>query len=563
MMLSNSFIILFITLTSYVCAILDAPTILNNGKGVLCSPIQSKPNKPSKSYIKLKTQHLKYEDNLQSIQALIFHYPDIVNFTAIPTLEEFAQLYPNEKKVLYKTMLTDDHKFNVNAESGYNVDKTKFWEGELSSKNDVVFKISQSGIYCVYIAPILENDQKEKLGAVDFKVPIVFKNYYGNLSYPMYLIYSTIKYVVVISIIMFIVLFNYILRFKIGENFQNLNSISVISKGILFLILAPFICLDIFQGFVFWCINNFLETDSKSFIMSTLFFINETIDSIYSSFRNYVVLLFAMGFGVIYYYNGNSNNYRLFPQESFRKITAFLFINIIALIVNNILNYLFLSQDYQIVGLFSTMGSPASTTSGFDTNDNNNNFLMLSNTIVSLFQLCWFVLSVIFYFKTKKTIATFPSASDPDSNQKVVSAFRKSFFVIMVLPIITAIIGGLISGILTLRSFSNVPDFPQNSNRDLVYQSALMIIMLENSLGKFIMPIVYSTLFYYFTLILSIFFIWIKDNNGLIYSEDDPVAYADVSNFNISDDDDNGPTEEETQVDNAQEEHQEEEPVRI
>ncbi|KAI5965250.1 uncharacterized protein KGF55_001470 [Candida pseudojiufengensis] len=534
-----SIIILLFSISSYAYALLDPPTIATNERGLVCSPVQLNPKNPLKSYIKLRTSSLRepeIKDKLK-IEALIFHYPDIVNFTSIPTLEEYTTLYPKDKESLYKKMLTDDDKFDLTAESGFEVDKSKIYEGDLTTTTeDIIYQIPQSGIYCVYIAPIFKNKQDEKL-SLNFKVPIVFKNYYGNLAYPIYLVYSQLKYTIVVSIIMFIVLFNYILRFKIGENFKNLNSISVISKGVLFLILAPFIVICIYNGFVFWLINSFLETDEKSFIITVLLFISETAEFIYSNFRSYIVLLFSMGFGVIYYYNGNSQNYRLFPQDSFRKITALLFFNIGLVIFTNLLNYLFPTTKNEIFGMFANVGS-SSTTLPFNGKDKKTNFMLLLNTLVSLFQLCWFILSIVFYFKTKKTIATFPSSSDFDSNAKVTSAFNKSFFVIMILPIITAIVGASISGYFAVQNFDKFPDFPQNTNREPVYQSAITVMILENALGKFIMPLVYSGLFYFFCLILSIFFIWIKDNNGLIYCEDDPVAYADVSNFNISDDED-------------------------
>ena len=42
------------------------------------------------------------------------------------------------------------------------------------------------------------------------------------------------KYVIVLAIILFIYLLNYILKFKVGKDFKDLDSVSVISKAVIF-----------------------------------------------------------------------------------------------------------------------------------------------------------------------------------------------------------------------------------------------------------------------------------------------------------------------------------------
>lgn len=50
-------------------------------------------------------------------------------------------------------------------------------------------------------------------------------------------------------------------------------------------------------------------------------------------------------------------------------------------------------------------------------------------------------------------------------------------------------------------------------------------------------PMLISSWVYFFTAVIAIFFIWIKDNNGLIIDRnvDDPIEYANVSQFDVSD----------------------------
>ncbi|KAG5419344.1 hypothetical protein I9W82_003111 [Candida metapsilosis] len=503
-------IVLLLAFSSLVAAV-DKPTILTYKEGVFCSPVERTKN-IDKAYIELRANKDVID---KKIPGLIFHYPEIVNFSSVPILEVFTQLYANNKDHLYKQMLNDEGKFKLDAAEGYSVDDSKYWSGVIDK--DVKFAIPTSGIYCVYIAP----DQEKEF---DFKLPIVFKNYYGNLNYVEYLIYSQLKYVIALAIILFAALFNYILRFKIGKDFQNMDSISVISKTIILLILAPFIAIYIFDWFVLLLRNNFETSCQKSFILSVLRFFSRFGDSVYNAFTSYAVLLFSMGFGVIYYHNGNSQHYRLFPQESMKKLTAFFFLNIIVLFF------------YAL----SLQGTSTSHLVGIQQNTLDSKFTALIGGLASLFGLSFYVLSVIFYFKTKKTIATFPPAADAESTDKIVTAFNRSFFVILVLPMITGLLAGIIAGIFMVKSVGDAPDFPQHTDRDTVYQSAMAILVYENSFKGILLPIVWSNWLYFFALIISIFFIWIKDNNGLIVDQNanDPIEYADVPNFDISDGED-------------------------
>lgn len=503
-------IVLLLAFSSVVAAI-EQPTVLTYKQGVFCSPVQRTKN-IDKAYVELRANKDVID---KKIPGLIFHYPDIVNFSSVPILEEFTQLYPNNKDHLYKKMLNDEGKFELDAAKGYSVDDLKYWSGVIDK--DVKFAIPTSGIYCVYIAP----DQEKK---TDFKLPVVFKNYYGNLNYVEYLIYSQLKYVIALAVVLFAALFNYILRFKVGKDFQNMDSISVISKTIILLILAPFIVVYVFDWFVLLLRNNFERSDQKSFILSVLRFFSQFGDGLYNSFTSYAILLFSMGFGVIYYYNGNSQNYRLFPQESMKKITAFFFVNIVVLLLY----------------FLSLQGTSDNYLVGVQQNAYGGKFIVLMGALTSLFSVSYFVLSIIFYFKTKKTIATFPPASDAESTDKTVSAFNKSFFVILVLPFITGFLAAIIAGVFMVKAAGNVPDYPQHTDRDLIYQSALTILMYENSFKGILLPLVWSSWIYFFSLIISIFFIWIKDNNGLIVDQNanDPIEYADVPNFDISDGED-------------------------
>lgn len=114
-------IVLLLAFSSVVAAI-EQPTVLTYKQGVFCSPVQRTKN-IDKAYVELRANKDVID---KKIPGLIFHYPDIVNFSSVPILEEFTQLYPNNKDHLYKKMLNDEGKFELDAAKGYSVDDLKY-----------------------------------------------------------------------------------------------------------------------------------------------------------------------------------------------------------------------------------------------------------------------------------------------------------------------------------------------------------------------------------------------------------------------------------------------------
>ena len=75
------------------------------------------------------------------------------------------------------------------------------------------------------------------------------------------------KYVIVLAIILFIYLLNYILKFKVGKDFKDLDSVSVISKAVIFSFIPIYSCQFLY---VDWVIleNNFFDTSKDSMLMN-------------------------------------------------------------------------------------------------------------------------------------------------------------------------------------------------------------------------------------------------------------------------------------------------------
>ncbi|EMG49889.1 hypothetical protein G210_5188 [Candida maltosa Xu316] len=166
-------------------------------------------------------------------------------------------------------------------------------------------------------------------------------------------------------------------------------------------------------------------------------------------------------------------------------------------------------------------------------------FSSIFTVLVGLFSITWSILTIYNYFQTKKAIAKFPpSSTDADSTEKVVSAFRKSIYVILVLPIVVMFIGGFIGAYKFSQKITegSLPKEPIGRPQD--YESVLTFFSMENSLEDFLSPVLISNWVYFFATVVFLFFIWIKDNNGLIIDRNvnDPIENADVSQFDVSSD---------------------------
>ncbi|RCK66977.1 hypothetical protein Cantr_02596 [Candida viswanathii] len=499
----------FVTLLLPLIYGLDVnPTVLNSKSGAICSSVQQH---KGKGHIKVHGHNLPQD---VKVPTFVFHYPDLLNFTNVPRVESYYKEYPDN---LPKDLFSGD-KFNIVPEERSDFNDAKVFNGYVDSTRDAEFIVPQTGIYCVYIGKV--DDAKAT-------IPVVFKNSYGNLDYPSYLIYSQLKYVIIAAIGLFVYLFNYILRFKVGEDFKNLDSISVISKAVIFLVLTPYILVYIYYWFSLFLRNNFINSSQDSMLVSLASFVSEFLVQAYGAYTHGLLLLFSMGYGVIYYHNGNSHHYRLFPRKTFGKVVAFLVVYLVVLYAYFLLiNHP--SEQYPYLSGFGNLGSLDESSSSWSS---------VLASLVGLFSLILFILTMYNYFQTKKTIAKFPpSANDPDSTQRVVDAFRKSILIFMVLPIVVGIIGGVIGAVNMVRGLvDTIPDQPPNRLDD--YESVLNFIALESTFGSLVQPVLVSQWIYFFTAVVAIFFIWIKDNNGLIIDRNvnDPIEYADVSQFDVSD----------------------------
>lgn len=503
-----------------------AGTHLNyQDQGVYCDLV-SYDNKREAS-IGLRVDQLKLKDeklaDTLKIPALILRYAHATNFSNMVSIEQFGKEYSAKKDLIP----VKENKFDLKlADSSDKVDESKIFNGYLTKKDGAHFKVKESGVYCVYIEPPTD------VGISDLTIPIRITNSHGYLEYLKYVPYSQNKYGILIGLALTGFLFHYIVKNKLGENFQNLNEISLISKGVILFALIPFVITLIINTIVSFLSNTFSPSDSPSRLLTFFALGSNYISNIYGNFSNYLLLIFSMGFGVIYYHKGSSRNYRKFPAR-LNKISLYL------LIISTVL-----TTAIFFVILLSGNGDLDNAFMATDSNSLVSNVLM---PLASAYYLVWFGFTFVYYFKTKKILSKFPpvdpnDGSAPEKNSKTISSFRRSILFIFLLPLVSMLVFiGLYAYRLYNFTFASNDLGMLNPDSSLLQYSVFSVKTMEMVLFDKLYLIGGQWLGYlnvYFT-IIAVYFFWIKDNNGLVI--DSPPDYDEVSRFDISDDEEAEP----------------------
>ena len=494
--------------------------------GAACSYLNSKESLPSKFTLRVDLA----ED--VTVPYLIFHYRDLLNFTNVPTMGSYFSKYEgsDSRQKLYEQVL-EDGEFKLALNEGFELDQDKIWKGKVekkakrdddSSESGVLIElIPKSGVYCMYIAP-----------PPNTSVHLAVKQSHGYLPYINYLMYSQNKIAILIAIGLFAYLLHYTIQFKIGPNFSNLNSLSLISRAMVFYVLPPFILLwfiDLISGFV----KNHVA-ENNNYFFHLMDFSTVWLNQVISVMLQLFILLFSMGYGVIYCLR-ESQNYLNIPRNSQYIASALFFGNIVAI-------SLWLLQL-----LFSRTRDPFSVLdNGIVSRLNFENKLIVFNLFVSIFPLLWFITSMVFYFKTKKTLAKFPPVSSLEENAVVknnqtVTSFRRSILVIFVLPVFISFLGIGIGIYKMLNSDMSsltdlIPQTPQSPSKQAMLESVLMVAQMEMTLlTGFLVWAVWTNYLNLFLTIGLIFAIWIKTNAGIVLVDE---GFDEIAQHVTEDEDD-------------------------
>ena len=500
--------------------------------GASCSPIKYMPNGKIQASIELHIDQLESNDRSTlkdlKIPVLLFRYTDILNFTSIPLIEDYFYEYSyvlndgtlEEQKEFFKDAVDfKQSKFKLNLNKDYKLHKDRIYNDYLTidSKDEkhmkAVLPVYESGIYCAYIAPPINSGIKK------LSIPVNYQNSYGYLPYIHYTYYTQYKYIIAIGLLLAAYLFHYIIKFKVGKDFRNMNSISIISKAVIFYVLVPIILLTIGDWFIASIQNNYISSGSHAvifrFMNLTMIWINYYFGIIF----RFLILLFAMGYGVIYYHNDSNQNYREMPGRLINKAVILLVTNICLFSVGECFAYFEGSRTQSpIYGDAGSSGmvSPHSNFTTFYV------IRLLINLGCQAFPLIWFVLSLVHYFQTKKTIAKFPPISPAsegsiDANEKIVKSFRQSILILFVLPVFLLLIVVAFMLYHIIHSNEYVLDLPNTGREEIIDLALLMRVVEIQTFDKStILPALWGAILNVYLTIILIYAIWIRNDNELV-----------------------------------------------
>ncbi|KAI5961138.1 hypothetical protein CANMA_003912 [Candida margitis] len=483
-MLMSTIALLHLLLFITSCVGAMRPTILTGNNGAICQWVQKRADNDADSFVKLIADEsiVGYK-----IPALIFNYQDIANFSSVPTIETFTDLYRANKTDLYPRMLSEGV-FNLDAAEGHSVNKSRFWSGIIDK--EITFRVPVSGIYCVYIAP-------DPMKVPDFELPIYFKNYYGNLDYAYYVHYTGLKWLIIVFAVL-IVAMQKLVKVEDAKGAQSLSSVKAITNTLVYLTLISFIVVQLFQFFKLFMQNSVLLPYQKSSIGPIWQFVSLIANHFHDVFELYLGLLFSMGLGVTYYYT-DVQNYREFPSDWLRKTIILFMAHCLIMFLRD----LCLKWSYNIpfIGTARNISSDSIAT-------------VLDYTQIPIYCI-WYALSAVFYLKTKKKLTLVPPNLDMGSTENVVSAFKKTTLVIWIVPSVIYGLGTIFMG-LSVFFYTDknlIIEIAEGSDRAEIYMS--LVLKQEKEIQKMVV-ILGSELLSWISTFLSmsaIYLIWVSSSN--------------------------------------------------
>jgi len=533
--------------TLAICVLLNAVNVLgympgyvgnaivldSKDYGASCSPIKYTPNSKMQASIELHIEQLESEDRSTlkdlKIPVLIFRYTDILNFTSIRPIEDYYYDYSyyfnegsvDDQKNFYKDVVDfKQNKFRLDLNNGHKLNKDRIYNDYLTidSKDGnhmkAVLPVYESGIYCAYIATPVDSGIKK------LSIPVNYQNSYGYLPYIQYIVYTQYKFIFTIGLLLTAYLFHYIIKFKVGKDFKNMNSISIISKALIFYLLIPILFLTIGDWFIDFIQNNYISSGRNASIFKFFKMTITWMDYNFNIMLRFFILLFAMGYGVIYYHNNANQNYREMPARLVNKAVILFVVNVCLFSVRELLDYFGDSIESAMYGYAFSNGMQQ-----MNPHFNPTSIFMVHqiiNLACEIFPLIWFVLSLIHYFKTKKTIAKFPpipatTEGSVDANSRIIKSFRQSILILFVLPVFLASIFGAFMVYHVIHS-NEYLDIPNTTGSEDIAQLVISIKMLEILTfdKSAILPAVWVSVLNVYLTIVLIYAIWIRNDNELV-----------------------------------------------
>lgn len=475
---------LFGVVNGYKTGSLNSP-VLDSSQEAVCVPVKYDRDSNSKVYIELG---LESGPKDKEYTTLILHLTDIANFTNVPLVEQFQQQKLHD-------YLIKDGKFDLELSPDRNsINEDELYNGPISSKNKIHFDVKKSGFYCVYVDTNQDND---------VAIPIIYRNSYGYLNYFEYLLYTRLMYAAAITFGLIVTLLFLLLK-RVGNDFRNLNGLSLIPRATIFYVLAPY-CGIFSLEFVADAILN--HTAYRRGLIIVVPVVISWLEECLGIIIAYFVLLFSMGYGVLYALT-STGTLRELPKRSKFIANCYLFIHLFQAGVKTLLNFHsnsvaysgFTYGDFQYLGHYKKMLY----------------YFEASSTII-LF--VWLFLCLASSRQTKKVLDKFPpypTTTDDSSvkNAEIKDAYVKTIAIIIIGPVMFGFLNLMfVIGYMypKMRRLSNVKS-------DLEYILVVYDMEIENT--PMLNKMIWNDFASFVTIICLIYYIWIKDNRELVIEND-------------------------------------------
>ncbi|WEJ94835.1 hypothetical protein PSN45_002335 [Yamadazyma tenuis] len=423
-----------------------------------CVPVKAN---GKNAFVEVLSKGLESDIN---VPTLIFHIKDLENFSSLPLPDTIAAAPAGS--------VASDGKFDVSGSVGEDKYLNSYLVGDSKDEHfKLHFDVTDSGLYCVYVDPAAD--------VVSYDLPIIVRNSYGYLNFYEYIEVSESRWGLLLYIAVTAWLLRDLIR-SVGKDFSNLNNISVVSKSAVFLILMPYIGIMIMtlaSDFILNCVAE------KGFLICI----------------SIMLLLFCMGYGVVFYHR-QTKSYRQLPAPKMRMAKILGGIQLALVCVN---------------GMFMVFASnPSSDLAAGSANS----FPVVEGALV-LFQFILYTTSIIQGVKTLRNIKEFPpygsSVEDyGEKNEGIRVAFKRSLCLIFLVPMLFGVGAGIIAGVSGGANF--IQDFGPNVDPALVSYLTLDMLIKDSTFLYFqTWNMIVTTL----VVIIGVFFIWIKGNQGLVVDD--------------------------------------------
>lgn len=482
---------------------------LNYKTGSTCSLVDGTQKHPGSINLSLRLLHTsnRHGEHELKVPFLIFKYSEILHLANVPTLEDYATEYKKAKFLLYDRAVDfKTSKFDLLRYRNFKVSKSDVYtdylvRDKVDKKFDLTFDVTTKGVYCVYIAPPLDAN------ITKISVPVTFNSAHGYLPFVEYVSYIQQASLLIVGG----ALFGYLLKLVLSKD---LDSISIISKSVLFYVFAPFLVLTLVRVVIGLLANNINFGKVGYRILA---FISNWLSLSYNAVLSYFTLIFAMGYGVIYYHKVSSRNYQVLRDKKVEYWRLSLGLLVAHIILGTIDLVSFRGNPF-VINTARYVGDvigKSTTLSAISSSAHSLSATITSQTPLSgILPLVWFVLTIYHFFRTKKALKLITT------DNVVVSSFKKSFWAIYLLPFVVSFLLFIALAALSvkpIRDLSKQKDFLDNVDRPDLRALALTALTIESSLSftkLFAAQWIGSLSF--LAVVVYVFYVWFDYDNILI-----------------------------------------------